>query len=178
MVTIHRSPLPDVAIPDASITAYVFEWVARHPDRIAIVDGPTGRSYSYAALQEAVARAAGGFAAKGIGRGDVVGVMAPNVPEYAIVFHGIASTGGVATTVNPTYGPEETRFQLVDAGAQMLVTVPAFLDTACSATQGTGVRDIVVIGDDGARAGMTPFRALLDAEPMAPVAVEPDDLAA
>jgi 4-coumarate--CoA ligase len=141
------------------------------------VEGATGRSYTYAALRDAIARAAGGFAARGIGRGDVVAVMAPNVPEYAVAFHGVASVGGVTTTINPTYGPDETRHQLDDAGAQILVTVPAFLDTACAAAQGTAVREIIAIGD-AAPPGTTPFASLLDAEPRAPVDVAPEDLAA
>ena len=49
--------------------------------------------------------------------------MAPNVPEYAVAFHGTVSAGGAVTSVNPTYGAEETAFQLDDAGAQLLVTV-------------------------------------------------------
>ncbi|MFA5884385.1 MAG: 4-coumarate--CoA ligase family protein [Acidimicrobiia bacterium] len=180
MGIVHRSPLPDVAVPDVSITAHVFEHAARHPDRVAMIDGPTGRSYTYSTLQGAVFLAAGGFRERGIGAGDVIGVMAPNVPEYAIAFHGAVSAGGVVTSVNPTYGAEETHFQLVDAGAQLLVTVPAFLGTACEAVAGTAVREILVLGEvpDDAGPAIAPFAALLQAAPLAPVPVQPDDLAA
>ena len=49
--------------------------------------------------------------------------MAPNLPEYAVVFHGVAVAGGAVTTINPTYGAEEVRHQLQDAGATMLFTI-------------------------------------------------------
>ena len=75
-------------------------------------------------------RFAGGLAARGFGPGDTLALMAPNVPEYAIVFHGVAVAGGTVTTVNPTYGAEEVRFQLLDAGATMLVTIGLFAETA------------------------------------------------
>jgi acyl-CoA synthetase (AMP-forming)/AMP-acid ligase II len=41
--------------------------------------------------------------ASGFGKGDVLALMAPNVPEYAVVFHGVAMAGGIVTTINPTY---------------------------------------------------------------------------
>ena len=65
--------------------------------------------------------------------------MAPNLPEYAVVFHGVAMAGGTITTINPTYTEREMHHQLVDAGATLLVTVPTFLETASAATKGTQV---------------------------------------
>ena len=117
MAIIHHSPRADVDIPDRSITAHVFRNASEHPDRVALIDGPSGRSYTYSGLFGAVTLAAQGFRTEGIGTGDVVAIMAPNVPEYAIVFHGAVSAGGTVTTINPTYGPEEVAFQLGDAGA-------------------------------------------------------------
>ena len=120
---IHRSPLADVDIPDLPITEYVLRCAADHPDRPAIIDGPSGRTYTYAQLEDLIHRFAGGLAERGFGKGDTLGLMAPNIPEYAIVFHGVAVAGGTITTINPTYGAEEVRFQLQDAGASMLITV-------------------------------------------------------
>src|SRR4051812_1075500 len=174
---VHRSVRPDVVIPDVAITPFVFERAGEHADRIAFIDGPTGRCVRYGALVEAISRAAAGFAARGIGHGDVVGIMAPNVPEYAVAFHGAVTAGGLTTTVNPTYGAEEVRYQLNDAGAQLLVTVGPCLEVAREAIEGTDVRGLIVIGDvpadDG---GIEPFAALVDAPPMAPAAVDADDL--
>jgi 4-coumarate--CoA ligase len=167
---IHRSPRPDVAIPDVAITQYVFERASQHADRIAFVEGASGRCFTYGALVDLVGRAAAGFAARGIGHGDVVGIMAPNLPEYAVVFHGAATAGGLTTTINPTYGADEVRYQLNDAGAQLLVTVGPCLDVAREAIEGTAVRETLVIGESS-------FDALLDDGSMAPVAVAADDLA-
>jgi len=176
---LHRSPLADVAIPDVAITPAVFERAAANADRLAFVDGPTGRCMSYGALADAIPRAAAGFAARGIGRGDVVGFMAPNLPEYAVVFHGAVTAGGLTTTINPSYGAEEVRYQLNDAGAQLLVTVGPCLDIVREAVEGTAVREILVIGD--APEGddlIAPFAPLLDEPPMVPAPVDVDDVAA
>ena len=41
--------------------------------------------------------------------------MAPNMPEYAVVFHAAAMAGGVVTTINPTYTEAEVHDQLRDS---------------------------------------------------------------
>ena len=142
---IHKSPLPEVEIPDQSITDCVFESVSTLADQVAVTDGT--RSYTYAALYDAIRRLAGGLSARGVGPGTTVALHAPNIPEYVIVFHAAALAGATITTVNPTYNPEEVRFQLVDASASMLVTLPMFADAAKAAAQGTSIEDIVVIGE-------------------------------
>jgi len=142
---IHKSPLPDVEIPDQTITSYVLRKADEIPDRIALTDGHDS-SYTYAELSAAIHSLAGGLHTRGFGKGITLAIMAPNIPEYAVVFHGAAVAGGTVTTINPTYGADEVRFQLQDAGASMLVTVPMFHDTAVAATEGTNVTEVVVIG--------------------------------
>ncbi len=54
----------------------------------------------------------------------------PNLPEYAVVFHGVNRAGAVNTTANPLYTSHEVNHQLHDSGAKMIVTVPPFLENA------------------------------------------------
>ena len=143
---IHTSPLPDVEIPDQSITDCVFASAADRADEVAITDGAAS-SYTFSQLHGAVRSLGGGLSAQGVGPGTTVAILAPNVPEYAIVFHGIALAGATVTTINPTYSAEEVRFQLNDAAASWLVTIPMFLETARAAAAGTGVEQIVVMGE-------------------------------
>ena len=167
---IHSSPLPDVEIPDVTITAYVLRKAEELADRVAIRDAAGTSSYTFAQLSDAIYSLAGGLAARGIAPGTVVGLMAPNLPEYAVVFHGVAVAGGAVTTINPTYGAGEVRHQLQDAGASVLVTVPMFVDTALAAVEGTDVTEVMVIGD--APEGTT---ALADVfgDPIEQVSVDP-----
>jgi acyl-CoA synthetase (AMP-forming)/AMP-acid ligase II len=168
---IHRSPLPDVNIPDVLITELVLRQAAELADKPALVEGATGRTLAYGDLDLAVRRLAGGLVARGFPAGDVVAIMAPNLPEYAIAFHGVAYAGGVVTTINPTYTEREARHQLEDAGAKILVTVDAFLETARAASEGTAIEGIYVLGE----AGDAPSLAELLGEPLAePVPVPLD----
>ncbi len=145
--TIYRSPFPDQEIPDVPLTEFVLRHASELADQPALIDGTTGESYTFAELGDAIARLAGGLTARGFGAGQTVAIMAPNVPTYAIVFHAVAVAGGTVTTINPTYGADEVRFQLNDSGATLLVTLPDFLATAQEAMKDSPVTEIAVIGE-------------------------------
>lgn len=142
-MTIFTSPYPDVATRDMSVTEHVFAGLETRPDDVVLTDGPTGRSLTAAQFMDQVKRLAGGLAAAGFGAGKTVALMAPNIPEYAVVFHAVAWGGGTITTLNPTYTASEVAHQLKDARADLLVTIPDFMGTA---TEGAGDLPFIAIG--------------------------------
>ena len=166
-----RSPYPDVEIPDATFTDFVLARAGALGDKPALIDAPSGRTITYAQLAESVRGVAAGLADRGFGKGDVFAHYAPNLPEYAVAFHAVATVGGVNTTANPLMTVEELATQLQDCGARLLVTVPALLERATAAAERAGVEEIFVYGE--AR-GATPFASLLRSggEPPEP-AIEP-----
>src|SRR4029077_3940152 len=100
-----------------------------------------------------------------------VGIFAPNVPEYAVAFHGIARAGGTNTTINALYTAEEAAFQLRSAGARFLVTTPKLAERAFEAAERAGVEEVFSIGESS---GATPFAELLAAPGSPPPRVEID----
>ena len=167
---IYRSPFPDVDVPVVSLPAFLFQRADRWPDKAALIDGPTDRTLTYGQLTAAVKRTAAGLAARGFVKGDVLAIYSPNIPEYAIAFFGVATAGGVSTTINPTYTATELGPQLKDSGAKYLLTIPQFLDVAREAVTGTAVEEIFVFGE---AEGATPFATLMvDGDPPA-VEIEP-----
>src|SRR5262249_29472357 len=162
--------------PDVSITEASFRHAGRLADRSAIVDGITGRGYTYAQLHGAVRRFAAGLQARGLGKGDVGAILSPNLPEYPIAFHRPGTRGMNATTHTPLYTGDEFRSQLRASRARMIVTVPPLLDKARAAAEGTSVEEIVVFGE---AEGATSLASLLAAGESDQVAVDPArDLAA
>jgi acyl-CoA synthetase (AMP-forming)/AMP-acid ligase II len=173
---VFRSPLPDVEVPDVSVSAFVLERAGTLGDKPAMIDGPTGRTITYAQLGAGVRRVAAGLAARGLRMGDVVALMAPNVPEYAVAFHGVASAGGVNTTINSLATEQDVANQMHDSGARFMVSVPHFLDRALPAAQKVGIEEVFVFGEAN---GATSFAELLktDSEPPDVVIHPADDLA-
>jgi acyl-CoA synthetase (AMP-forming)/AMP-acid ligase II len=166
---IFSSPYPDVAIPDAPLTAFVLRHAERLADKPAMIDGTTGRTLTYGQLAEAIDRTAAGLSERGFRRGSVLAIYSPNCPEYAVAFHAAASLGGITTTVNPMFTSDELTYQLREAAADWLLTTPALMDTAREAAARTGVREIFVFGDTpGGTPGATPLGHLSPAAGAAP----------
>ena len=115
MAIIHKSPYEDVEILDVPVTEFVLRHADALEDKPAFIEGASGRVVTFGELKNLIHRFAGGLASRGFGPGDTLALVSPNLPEYAVVFHGTAVAGGTVTTVNPTYGAEEIRFQLNDA---------------------------------------------------------------
>jgi acyl-CoA synthetase (AMP-forming)/AMP-acid ligase II len=158
---IVRSPFPPVTIPDVSFTSFVLQHAERLVEKHALIDGVTGQQYTYGRLADAVRRVASSLAARGFGKGDVLALYSPNLPEYPIPFLAVASLGGITTTINPLYTVEELAFQLNDAHALYLVSTPAFVEKALEGKHRSQVRDVYVFGE---APGATPFAVLLQGD--------------
>lgn len=156
---IFRSPFPDVEIPDVSLTEFVLSGAAARAERPALIDGVSGRVLTYAQLAGAVRAAAAGLARRGFKKGDVLALFSPNLPEYVVAFHAVATLGGIVTPVNPMYTAEELRKQLEDSGAKYLVTIPPLVGRAREAAEGKGLSELFVFGE---AEGATPFASLLE----------------
>jgi acyl-CoA synthetase (AMP-forming)/AMP-acid ligase II len=171
------SDLPATDTEAVPLPQFVFEQASRFGDKPALVDGPTGRTLTYRQLAGGVERVAAGLAARGFGRGDVLALSSPNLPEYAVAVYGAMAAGGAVTGANPLLTAGELAGQLADAGASMLVTVPPFLETARAAAAKAGVGEVLVFGE---APGATPFRDLLAHDhPPARATIDPErDLAA
>ena len=152
----YTSPSPSVEIADEDIASHVLAGV--DDAKVVLVDGPSGREITGRELKGAVRGLAAGLAARGIGHGDVVALYMPNIPEYAIAFHGVCAAGAVNTTANPLYTARELTHQLEDSGAKLLITVPAFLEAAREAADAAGLDEVFVVGE---AEGATPFKALI-----------------
>jgi acyl-CoA synthetase (AMP-forming)/AMP-acid ligase II len=155
---IFKSPHPDVVIPDLALTPFVLGRAEKLGDKVAIVEAASGRSYTYRQIADGVGKLAAGLHARGFRKGDVLAIMSPNLPEYPIAFHGVATAGGVNTTLNPTYTADEIAFQLNDSRARLLLTVPPLVGKAQEAAAKSKVEEIIVFGE---AEGAVPFASLL-----------------
>jgi acyl-CoA synthetase (AMP-forming)/AMP-acid ligase II len=72
--------------------------------------------------------------------------MLPNLPEFAIAYHGALTAGGTVTTLSPLASAQEAAYQLTDTGARVLLTAPPFLEAAQAAAEQAGVQELYVLG--------------------------------
>jgi fatty-acyl-CoA synthase len=97
--------------------------VARYGDREALVDCPTGRRWTYSQLRAEVDAMAHGLLAAGMGKGERVGIWAPNCPEWMLTQYATAKIGAILVTINPAYRSSELEYVLTAAGVRLLIAV-------------------------------------------------------
>jgi fatty-acyl-CoA synthase len=126
----------------------------RFPDREALVVRHQEYRVSYRELFEQVALAARALMANGVGKGDRVGIWAPNRYEWVIVQWATAQVGAILVTINPAYKAEELRYALRKAGVSLLFSARGFrgADYLAMLDEVRGdcpaLREIVVLDDE------------------------------
>ncbi|HTU99678.1 MAG TPA: AMP-binding protein [Luteitalea sp.] len=142
-----RSRYPDTDVPSVPLTTFVLGESRDHDDRLAFVEASTGRGLTFADVRTQVRQLAAGLSGR-LRKGQVAAIWAPNLPEYAVVFHAVVSSGAILTTINPAYTSHEAAFQLRDAGAVLLFTTGALAARAREAVAASGLDiDIVTIDE-------------------------------
>jgi long-chain acyl-CoA synthetase len=125
---------------------------ARRPDAVALRLGPF--TTTYAELDELSARTATLLRARGVGIGDAVAIMLPNLPEFAIAYYGALRAGATVVPLNVLFKRGEVAFHLRDSGAKLLLptALSPYFDEASAGAAEAGVDVLPVplpVGDPG-----------------------------
>ncbi|WP_433683687.1 AMP-binding protein [Nocardia sp. CA-119907] len=99
---------------------------AAYADREALVDCPTGRRWTYRELAAAIDALATGLSMHGIGKGDRVGIWAPNCAEWFLTQYATAKLGAILVNINPAYRTSELEYVVRQAGVRLLIAAPEF----------------------------------------------------
>jgi fatty-acyl-CoA synthase len=94
---------------------------ARYAHRDALIDIPAGKRWTYAELKLDVDALALALLAKGIVKGDRVGIWSPNRAEWTLIQYATAKIGAILVNINPAYRTSELEFVLNQSGAKVLI---------------------------------------------------------
>ena len=100
--------------------------VERHGNREALVVRQQGFRATYAELWDLTARCARGLMARGVEKGNRVGIWAPNRAEWVILQYATARMGAILVNINPAYKTAELEYALNQSGVSLLVLARAF----------------------------------------------------
>ena len=114
-----------------------------YPDRTAVVHGTVRRNWSqtYARCRQL----AGALAARGIGTGDTVSIIAANIPEMFEAHFGVPMTGGVLNAINTRLDAEAIAFILDHGEAKAVLVDPEFSEVVERALRISARKDRLVI---------------------------------
>jgi long-chain acyl-CoA synthetase len=126
----------------ANLATVLTDTAEQHSDQTAIKLDDF--EITFEQLNDASARAAALLKDKGLEPGDRVGIMLPNVPQFAVVYYGVLRAGGVAVPMNPMLKKREAGFYLEDPEAKFLFAWHECAEAAEQAAVDAGAELILV----------------------------------
>jgi fatty-acyl-CoA synthase len=148
----YSSGTAEAPLLGETIGANLDRTVSRFGEREAMVDCPSARRWTYRQLSDDVDRLASGLLARGVAKGDRIGIWSPNCPEWVLTQYATAKVGAILVNINPTYRAYELEYVLRQSGVRLLVAASA-TDRSDYPAMVSSVRDdlpglseVVVIG--------------------------------
>ena len=131
-MTQHRNPFEveldknDANYVPLSPLSFLRRTASVYPNRLSVIHGDIRRTW--AESYERCVRLASALSKRGVGIGNTVAVMAPNVPELFEAHFGVPMVGGVLNALNIRLDAEAIAFQLQHGEAKVLITDREFSD--------------------------------------------------
>ncbi|WP_027369571.1 long-chain-fatty-acid--CoA ligase [Desulfovermiculus halophilus] len=188
---------PHLEYETIPLFAYLDRAAARYPQRPALVF--QNLRLGYAQLKEQAETVAANLQRLGVGKGDRVAIMLPNLPQTVIAYWGVLKAGAVVVMTNPLYMEKELVHHITDSGSRVMITLDRLwpkisslwskleLDTVITTSVGDGLRfplnilyplkarrekTAVSVPHDGK--SVLPWKALTRRKaPFAPVEIDP-----
>lgn len=159
-----------------TLASILAESALRHPDREAVVLGDT--RISYGQLWDETRRYAAVLRDHGIGAGDTVALLMPNVPDFPRVYYAALSLGAVVVPVHALLVAPEIAYVLRDSGAKVLVVAAPLLAAGAAGAKTAGVPVLATMGGeevaprlDVLAAAASPIDTFVQREPEDPAVV-------
>ncbi len=110
---------------------------------------------------------ASGLIAMGVQKGEPVGVLLPNIPQFVLAFYAILKAGAIVTAMNPQYKARELQYQINDSGVKVLIGLSSHKDLLSEVRSGsslekaifTSVEDAALLSN-GIESNRVDFQAL------------------
>eukprot|EP00456_Euglypha_rotunda_P049973 TRINITY_DN4011_c0_g1_i1.p2 TRINITY_DN4011_c0_g1~~TRINITY_DN4011_c0_g1_i1.p2 ORF type:complete len:247 (+),score=71.85 TRINITY_DN4011_c0_g1_i1:95-835(+) len=105
-----------------------------------------GRKFSYGEMHDQIRRIACGLQARGVKKGDRVGLYLPNTPHYVAAYYGALMAGAIVVNFSPLYTAAELEHQVEDSGTKILFTLSAkaLLPTALKVLEESTLETLIV----------------------------------
>ncbi len=134
--------------PNKSLYSILEDSARRFPNAPAVAfwlpGAPMGKTIKYRELLRQVDQFSRVLVSLGVRRGDRVGLILPNCPQYVIGYYAALRIGAIVVGNNPLYTERELSHQLKDAGIEVCVTIDVLYPKVAEVRDGVGLREVVV----------------------------------
>lgn len=111
--------------PEIPIYAFLENSARKYPQRDALIF--YGNRIRYDELWDQARRLAASLKGLGVGKGDRVGLLLPNVPQFVIAYYATLTSGGIVVAINPLNTVEEVERELHETETETLIALDRFL---------------------------------------------------
>ncbi len=135
---------------DLNLACFLENGAQNWPNNPAVIY--EGNNLTYTELNAAANRLANALTGLGVGMGDKVAIMLPNIPEFPIAYFGVLKLGATVVPVNTMFKEMELQYILEDSRAKAIIAwEPAISEVLKALPQSPDCRNCIVVGDDGSR---------------------------
>ncbi|ODM92784.1 4-coumarate--CoA ligase 1 [Orchesella cincta] len=144
-----KSPFPDVpTVLGVEMHEMIFQQITKYGDLPAMTCGVSDKTFTFNEIYRQSRGLGAALIRAGFKRGDVVGLVLPNIPEFPIAVLGCWSAGLTVSCINPAYTEGEIKRQLASSDAKVAITIEHFLNAVRSAkSENPRLSSIIIIGD-------------------------------
>jgi long-chain acyl-CoA synthetase len=112
--------------PEIPLYAFLENSARKYPNRVALIFH--GKRISYDRLWDETRRFSASLRDLGVRKGDRVGLLMPNTPQFVVAYYATLMVGAVAVAVNPLNPVEEVERELHETGVEALIILDRFID--------------------------------------------------
>src|SRR3954465_11522167 len=151
--TTDRERVKYAALEEPTMCAAFQVTAAERGDAVAIRTKGDDVSITWSEYAERVRRLAAGLASLGLERGQTIGLLLNNRPEFPLGDTAAMHLGATPYSVYNTYTAEQIEYLVTDAANTILVTEPDYLDTALAVQKACGTVEHVIDVEGSGRDG-------------------------
>lgn len=163
--------------PATTLKGLVSERAKKNPERLFLLF--ENRRFTYADFHREVNRAADGFLRLGVRKGEKIGLLLPNCPEFLFTLFGAAAIGAIFVPVNTAFTAAEAQYVLDHSECSCLITTATFLPVVEQLMGGCRhLKRIISLAKDNEPDCLSWEEFLHKASPDAPeIAIDPEEIA-
>ncbi len=137
----NSSVPPTLSYPNLVLHDYLAQAARRFPERACTIFADQTISFSeMEALTDAFAAA---LIRWGVHKGDRVGIILPNIPQFVLAFYGVLKAGGIVVAMNPQYKERELTFQIGNSQVKTVVALASLKELLETVRGQTPIESII-----------------------------------
>ena len=128
--------------PEVPLFHFLEDSAKKYPDKPCTIF--KGAEISYKEMSKITDQLAAALVDLGVKKGDRVGILIPNTPQFVMAYFAVLKTGGVVVATNPQYTEREIKHQANDSGMKLMILMSNYYELVKRVQPETSISQIIV----------------------------------